>query len=310
MINKSPASTILTILIFFIGAACTGAGGPTQIAGVVRPTVTIKGGEGIGIIADGQTIALTTDYAPKDVVFQWELVGSGVLTNPSAPVTQYVTPTSLAQPEQVIVTVRVTIPNTDLSASDEVIIQLLPLPTPTHILTDIPLSTPPSNATVTSTLPTSASPTTPPKPSSTSTYSGPPTIAIIRPPEGKAHCPIPEPDLCVFKLQGSVGGNIGEMVVRIWVLPINPPGDFVGAHYMQASLITPNVDGAWETNIQIGNFTYPASTGDTLKVIAWLVTPEASNQLDTRVGLATANPENIAQYVAQAEVDLVVDRNP
>jgi exo-beta-1,3-glucanase (GH17 family) len=280
-----------------IATACASAQPPASTGPVVKIN-SPQGEEPLEIVPSGQRIAFWAEAGGEEVFYRWELTGGGDLTDTSSPRIQYVAPQSVDSNEEVLLSVTVTDKATGRIASDYFVIRLLPTAPAAN-------SVSPSVAGVTS-LPPTALPTSAPSPSAPDEV----TITITNPPSGgKANCPVPAPELCLFQVRGSVTGVPGNALVRVWVQPVNPSGDPPGAWYLQANPAQISADGSWEATLQIGNFQYPAHTGDTLKFVAWLVTPGESDKLDARLGFPTLIPENVATYLAQTtEVELMADR--
>ena len=200
------------------------------------------------IIADGRKISCQAKVVPETVAIEWHLTGSGKLTTPTGPDTQYIAPLELKEPEQIEINAKATNTQTgDKVDGEGCSIQLLP-------------------------------PLPPPPPPPTGTF----TILITNPTDGgKASCPVAVPELCRFTVQGNVSGDFKGLLVRVWIQPVNPPGDIPGAWYLQANLIEPDSSGNWQAEFQIGNSQYPAHAGDTLKAFAWLVTREESDKMNS-----------------------------
>jgi len=304
---------VICLSIMLVVVSCNGTG----VLQVPTPSISELQIFGETPVQPGNQIGISVEVnAPgaKSVSYKWGVEnGGGVVAGDGTSAIIY---QASQQEGTVIVSVEITVDG-QTYPSKSIFINVKAIPTefvPT-ITESSPTNTPaPMTPLVVTSTDTPISITnTPPLVSSTPeiiTPPGPPSVAIVEPTSGgQAHCPIPEPDLCIFPIRGTADG-FGGAVVRIWVKPVNPTGDPPGSWYLQANPIHPKNDGNWSANLQIGNTQYPAHTGDTLKIAAWLVTLQASEALDTRVGAPTLDPEGINSYLAKSsEIDLVVNRN-
>ncbi len=103
-----------------------------KVGEVLTPTptsplsVTIGPTEPEEFVAAGQRIALVARSTPVDVVFNWQLTGSGQLSNTEGASVQYLAPPSVTVEETVSIVVTITDKTTQAQTSDGTIIRLLP----------------------------------------------------------------------------------------------------------------------------------------------------------------------------------------
>lgn len=124
MKHKAVLAALLVIGVALL-AACKVVEVPTP-----TPTpplsVTIGPTEPEEFVAAGQRIALVAHSTPVDVVFNWQLTGSGQLSNTEGASVQYLAPTSVTVEETVSIVVTITDKTTQAQTSDGTIIRLLP----------------------------------------------------------------------------------------------------------------------------------------------------------------------------------------
>jgi hypothetical protein len=106
----------------------------------------------------------------------------------------------------------------------------------------------------------------------------PPFIEITYPTDNaELLCDNPTTEVfCLFHVQGTISGidSIFNYRVFVFVFPVTPAGE---GWYFQKSPAAVESDGKWEQSpAYLGNATYPAKMGDTLKIRAVLVTADAT----------------------------------
>lgn len=94
----------------------------------------------------------------------------------------------------------------------------------------------------------------------------------------------------------------GDFRVLLWVRPVSPPSDTPG-WYLQRPPINGVSgiagDGAWSGLAQVGNATYPPTTGGSVDVAASLTRPVEVSALFAESGIVT-RPSPVGQVVATA----------
>jgi hypothetical protein len=93
-----------------------------------------------------------------------------------------------------------------------------------------------------------------------------------------------------FSVEGSSSGIPSNSVLLLWVEPVNPPGDNVGAWYLQKDPIgiqSIMSDGSWSGRGQLGNAQYPPHNDDTFSIMVTVVDLVTAQQLKGQQGEVT-----------------------
>jgi hypothetical protein len=241
--NKSLFFIVPSAVILLMLGACTSTKTTTQVAHATlqaTPFVNIGSSQElvddnlIVVVAKGQKISLWADPTPAEASFRWTWTGNGGLTSETEPTIQYLTPPSVEVEEEVTITVTVTDLVTGRTATDRVVIRLLPPPTETPVV----MPTPVASAAIP---PTSIPPTKPPSPP---TVSGPLSIVSLSP--DPATCT--QGGQCIVSVKVHWDGT-GGTYLYILILPV--PSDSNQLWWVQ-TLPTRNADNWISSPVYIG----------------------------------------------------------
>jgi len=267
---------------------------PQAVAVMGTPVVNIVINPTNTKVQVGQEIAISTEVTGRNPKVTWS-AQKGTLSR-----TEGLSVIFTAPNEPGKVTIDITIAVDTGATTRSVTFDIMQASTSTPTATVIPPTRAPT--------PTVTSTTTPTRTITMPT--GTITITINDPQNGGvARCPVPSPQLCIFAVTGGSSGVTGDLKIRAFVKPVNPPGDMPGYWYVDGKAYSVNETGDWSADLQIGNPQYPAQPGATLTIMAWVVTPAESAKLDKQIGIAI-NPTAQASYVAKSsEVNLTVNRS-
>lgn len=130
---------ILTPLLIWCLTGCSAQATPTTVAQVDLNVKILATSDDkvITLVANNQTISLSSQSSNPNVTYQWEIVGSGRLANTAQAITQYQAPSSVAAEEEVKIRLTIIDNITDRQTNDERTIKLLPVPTPSPTNTEV-----------------------------------------------------------------------------------------------------------------------------------------------------------------------------
>ncbi len=149
-----------------------------------------------------------------------------------------------------------------------------------------------------------------PKPSDTPapTDTPAPSIQITKPEDnGQLGCDNSAQEaFCLFHVQGKISGisSFSDYRVYVFVYPISPAG---AGWYLQKSPAAIDSDGSWEQSPSyLGNTTYPATNGDTLKIRVVLVKDDATWNDTELADLVKLKEEIILVAVEDIDGDVAI----
>jgi hypothetical protein len=135
-----------------------------------------------------------------------------------------------------------------------------------------------------------------------------PSVQITNPLDnGTLSCDNPPTEaFCLFHVQGKIGGvgSFSEYRLYVFVYPVTPPG---AGWYLQKIPAAIESNGNWEQSpAYLGNPTFPAVTGNTLKIRAVLVKSDATFNGTTLEDLAKSSDLIVLSAVEDIDGDIAI----